>query len=355
MPNFDVIVVGSGPAGATAAIKCSRHGLNVLLVEKGPPYRHKPCGGVLPPVCGDLIEETVGKRLPSSVMSVPDSLGLCYVPPSGRSNGGTLKNYRLLNVNRDLFDQWLRSLAEGEGARIMYNTSLIEFKQSEPIRVVLINKKGDPIKAATRYLIGADGAFSRVSRRLYKSMSSTLHVYQEHLRAEGDLEDCFYAFFREAISPTYGYLIPKDSFYVVGLGASPHNSTNILGHVKRFKRWLVDEFAFSEISLMKKEAWSVPFGSVRAGVGNTILVGDAAGLCNPLSGEGVRFAMASGEAAGDAVEEVLGSGDDLSALYSGHIEQLARIVQRTHKFASNLSDEGREEFVENELNRITLS
>jgi len=355
MPNFDVIVVGSGPAGATAAIKCSRYGLNVLLVEKGPPYRHKPCGGVLPPVCGDLIEETVGKRLPSSVMSVPDSLGLCYVPPSGRSNGGILRNYRLLNVNRDLFDQWLRSLAEGEGARIMYNTSLIEFKQSKPIRVVLINKNVDPIKATTRYLIGADGAFSRVRRRLYKAGNSTLHVYQEHLRARGDLEDCFYAFFREEISPTYGYLIPKDGLYIVGLGVQPYNSINVLSQIKFFKRWLANEFAFSERSLEKREAWSVPFGSVRAGVGNTILVGDAAGLCNPLSGEGVRFAMASGEAAGDAVEEVLGSGDDLSALYSGHIEQLARIVQRTYIFASNLSDEGREEFVENELNRITLS
>ena len=108
MPDFDVTVIGGGPAGATAAISCARLGLKTLLVEKGQRNRHKTCGGVMPRVCSDLLEEELDITIPEHVMSNPSSLGLYYVPPSGRGNGGKLRNYSLLNVDRNAFDQWLR-------------------------------------------------------------------------------------------------------------------------------------------------------------------------------------------------------------------------------------------------------
>jgi flavin-dependent dehydrogenase len=91
MPNFDVVVVGGGPAGAVSALKCSELGLNVLLMERETSARHKPCGGILPPICADLVLETVGTGIPQNVMCSPNTLGLYYVPPSGRKNSGSVK------------------------------------------------------------------------------------------------------------------------------------------------------------------------------------------------------------------------------------------------------------------------
>lgn len=349
-----MIVVGGGPAGAASAMACARLGLDVLLVEGGDPDRHKPCGGVLPPVCADVIAETLGREIPLSVMCTPRDLGLFYVPPSGRDRGGIVRNYRLLNVNRDLLDRWLREAAEEEGVQVRYRTSLMDFERGEPIRVVLAKKGGRTMRAATRYLIGADGVHSTVRERLYGAEERIMHVLQEHWRAEGDLEDCFYAFFREEISPTYGYVIPKDGLLVVGVGVPPSRPNLISTRIHRFKAWLTEEFAFKPSAMVHREVWAIPHGFVCEGAGNVILVGDAAGLCNPLSGEGVRLAIMSGEAAGASVQEAITDGEPLAALYHEHIEPLAHLLRRTHDLVSSLTDEGREAFVQSELSRVSL-
>ncbi|MFQ6053394.1 MAG: NAD(P)/FAD-dependent oxidoreductase [Candidatus Bathyarchaeia archaeon] len=354
MVDFDAIVVGGGPAGATTAITCSKLGLEVLLVERGDVGRRKPCGGVLPPICADEISDAVGRGMPERVMCSPRELGLYYVPPSGMENGGRVRNYRLLNVNRDSLDQWLRDLAEEEGAQIRYETSFIGFKQLDRLQVVLGDKDGGTVKMTTRYLIGADGVYSRVRRQLYGAEDRFLHVMQEHLKAEGDFEDCFYAVFRGEISPTYGYIIPKDGLLVVGVGVPQPCSTSIFVYINRFKEWLTEEFAFKQTSLERREVWAIPYGFVRKGVGDVLLVGDAAGLCNPLSGEGVRLAIKSGEAAGNSILEAVQEGKAPSVFYNHHIEHRARFLRRIHRFASSLTDEGREAFVKSELSRVSL-
>ena len=355
MPDFDVIVVGGGPAGATAAISCSRLGLNVLLVERGNVDGRKPCGGVLPPICAEVISDALGREIPQRVMCSPRSLGLYYVPPSGRENGGTMRNYRLLNVNRDFFDRWLREVAGEEGVQIGYETSFMEFKPGQPVLVELNTRDGGTIRKTTRYLIGADGVHSKVRRQLYGAEHGILHVVQEHLVADGEFEDCFYACFSGAISPSYGYLIPKDDLFVIGAGFNGPLPDPISACLNPFKEWLAEEFAFQQREMRTREVWAIPYGFVCGGIGDIILVGDAAGLCNSLSGEGIRFAIRSGEAAGESVREAMTRGDALSAIYKNKIEPLARLTRKIHDFAVSLTDEGREEFVKSELKRISLS
>ncbi len=355
MSDFDVIVVGGGPAGTTAAISCSSLGLNVLLVERGNVDGHKPCGGVLPPISAEVISDALGRKIPQRVMSSPSSLGLYYMPPSGKENGGTVRNYRLLNVNRDLFDRWLREVAEEEGVQIWYETSFMGFKREEPIQVELAGKDGSPIRGTTRYLIGADGVHSRVRRQLYGTEHEILYVPQEHLEADGDFEDCFYACFRGAVSPTYGYLIPKDDLFVVGAGFTKPLPDPFSACLDPFKEWLAEEFAFQQGAVKRREVWAIPYGFVCKGVGDVILVGDAAGLCNSLSGEGVRHAIRSGEIAGASIREAMTIGETLAAVYKDNIDPLARLIRKTHDLTLNLTDEGREEFVKTELKRVSLS
>lgn len=352
MQNFDVVVVGGGPSGAASALKCSQLGFNTLLVEKGKSDRHKPCGGVIPTICINILGD-LGLKIPTDVMCSPPTVGLFYVPPSGRRNGGHVKNYSLLNVNRDRFDGWLRKAAEVSGARILHEAEFVNLERNGGINVS-IRTEGRVIKFSTRYLIGADGTFSVVRKQLYPNAGGeALTVLQECWLAEGDFGECFYAFFKGDITPTYGYVIPKDGLLIVGTGAPKGHHTPVSMYIRRFKEWLCREFAFNSISLERVEAAAIPYSSPICGEGNVILVGDAAGFCNPFSGEGIRLAIKSGIVAGEAVQQAERSHEALSSLYIPRVKSLTKFIRRTHEFAMGLTDDGREDFIRSELARIS--
>ncbi len=355
MTRFDVIVIGGGPAGAISALKCAKLGLSVLLIERGARGRHKPCGGVLPTACADIIFEELGKNVPQSTMCSPEKLGLYYVPPSGRKNGGNMRSHELLNINRDSFDQWLCALAEESGVKIWHDTEFLEMHQSETIQV-LVKRKEKIFKMTPRYFIGADGVYSRVRRQLYaKKRSETLPVLQEYWRAEGDFEDYFYFFLRGSVTPTYAYIFPKDGVFVVGIGIPKRQSLPISTSINYFKDWLFEEFNFKPLTLERRETWAIPYGFTLEGIDNVILVGDAAGFCKSFSGEGIRLAIESGIAAGDAIQEALVSDEFLAPIYKDQVEWISRLVHMTHEFVVSLTDEDREEFVKSELNRIPFN
>lgn len=355
MPDYDVIVVGGGPAGAVSALKCSRSNFNVLLVERGELGRHKPCGGILPKVCASLVSESLGINIPEDLMCSPPTLGLYYVPPSGRVNSGSLKNYRLISVYRDLFDRWLHQLAAESGVKIWYETEFLELRGSDPTQI-LMRKEGKIFTATATYVIGADGVYSRVRSQLYGRTGVNVEpIIQEYWKAEGDFEDCFYIFFRDDVSPASAYLIPKDDEYVIGVGSPQPNSMPLTTCLARFKKWLSEEFAFQPFSLSKREVWAIPYGLVFEGVGNTILVGDAAGFCNTLSGEGIRFAVESGVASHDAILDAILDKRPLAAVYGEYVEELTSFVHSIHQFTTSLTDESKEEFVSSELDRISFN
>lgn len=354
MTFFDVIVVGAGPAGAVSALKCAKQGYNTLLLERERLPRHKPCGGIIPILCADLLEEEFGLKIPPEVMCSPKMLGLFYVPPSGRKNSGSLKNYRLFNINRDLFDQWLCRVAEGSGVQVLYGAEFLEFQKSEVIKV-LVKDRENMIELKSRYLIGADGVFSKVRKQLYPDLEwKTLTVLQEYWRAKGDFDEYFYAFFKEDITPYYAYLIPKNGFFVIGTGVPRGYPISIPRCLNRFKKWLRQEFAFEPVALERKEIGAIPYHSLCNGEGNVILVGDAAGFCNPFSGEGIRLAIESGIAASEAMKQAEHSGGLLSSLYARRIEGLKEFIRRVYEFSIALTDKEREKFVTSELKRVSL-
>jgi flavin-dependent dehydrogenase len=353
MRNPHVVVVGGGPAGAISALKCSQLGFNTLLVEKGTRTRHKPCGGVLPSICIDILDD-LGLRIPAEVMSSPPTIGLFYVPPSGRGNGGNVTNYRLLNVNRDRFDDWLRKSAETSGAKVLHEAEFLEFKKNQEIKL-LVQVGGNTIQLSTEYLIGADGTFSALKRQLYPSMCvDYLTILQEHWLAKGEFGEDFYAFFRGDITPAYSYVIPKDGALVVGTGVPCGHHTPAQDCIDRFKEWLRTEFAFKPIRLEKREAAAIPYNLPICGEGNVILVGDAAAFCNHLSGEGVRLAIESGIACADAVVQAEGHREPLSLSYAPRVQSLIEFIHRTHEFAVGMTDDRREQFVKSELARTSL-
>ncbi|MHA1768533.1 MAG: NAD(P)/FAD-dependent oxidoreductase [Candidatus Thorarchaeota archaeon] len=350
MKKYDVIVVGGGPGGSATAIGCASAGMDVLLIEKGPKNREKPCGGVLPLVAPETIEDIVGDTIPDDVREEPSELGLYYVPPSGRANGGRVRNYKIHNVNRGLFDQWLRDLSEDSGVDVRHETTLTSVKTTVDHQAT-IRTGTESFSVTSTFLVGADGVRSLVRRILFPDLKAPpMIVEQEHWRAEADIEDCFYGFFRGDVSDSYAYLIPKADSVIIGLGVVPHSVPNVVERIDRFRQWLVQDFEFIGRERIKREMWSIPFGYFVPGRERVLLVGDAAGLCNPLSGEGIRLAVESGEAASNAIIQSDYTDDPLPR-YVRNISGLAGMIEELNRFVRSLDDDGREEFVRNEIER----
>lgn len=341
MKDFDVIVVGGGPAGSTSALECAKLGLRVLLVEKERRGRNKPCGGLLSQACVDAIQDRLRLKIPQSVTSFPETLGLHIIPPSGLKNAERFQACRFLNVRRALFDEWLLQSAEGGGALVWYNSRFMDFQEGERIKV-LVMAEGREIELKTCFLIGADGVHSKVRRRLYpRSIMKKIRILQNHREFEGDIADFFCMVFAEKFSPFYSYFIPKDGSLIVGTGG--HRS---LDRLKRFEGLVEKEFGLKLGRLLKTEVGFIPFACEGIGLGRVILVGDAGGFCSTFSGEGIRFAIESGIAASQAIQDLLHEGGNLALAYANYCEWIVQYMQRNRQLAEDLStDEKRENYV----------
>jgi len=348
--GYDVIVVGGGPGGATAAMCCARSGLRVLLLEKMARGRHKVCGGVLPLVTPDVIEQIVEASIPSEVMAEPPQLGLIYVPPSGKANGGRLPGYTVYSIDRDSFDMWMVDLAREAGANVLFSTRFISLHQGDGISV-RAESKGKRLSFQSEFLIGADGVMSTVRKCLFPDpVSSSMVVGQETWEGIGDCTSDFYTLLSRNISPASSYLIPKNGRAIIGTGVLPRLEPSITVALRKLRTWLSEESIFVAKKLTMQERGAIPFGHITHGKGNVILVGDAAGLCNPLSGEGIRLAVESGEAASSSIGKC---SEDRGALedYTESMSGLSAMIRELHDFVIRSDDAAREEFVRTELTR----
>jgi len=241
-------------------------------------------------------------------------------------------------------------VARNAGVEISYDSKFLDFITPN---VVKYETSDGEVQAKCRYLVGADGVRSRVRRCIMPDFeTSTLIVGQEYWRNDKshDIENCFYGFFRDDISIAYAYVIPKGNDIVIGLGVPQKSSPNISETLDIFRRWLAEEFAFTPSKQTAKEVWSIPFGYFAPGVGNTLLVGDAAGLCNPLSGEGIRLGIESGEAACTAILAGI-EGKDAVSIYKREVDGIAKMVSSLHDMITSWDNPDRELFVKDELSR----
>jgi len=304
---FDAVVVGGGPAGATAASELAWAGRSVLLLDKA--GRIKPCGGAIPP---RLIRD----------FAIPERL-ICariraarMVAPSHRTVDMPIDGGYVGMVDREVFDEFLRERAAlsgavrrtgvfqrisrdgGDGAQVHYRTA------------------AGPATVRARLVIGADGALSQVARQeVNPNGPACVFAYHEIVRVppasrtqpqpfDGSRCDVVYD---GAISPDfYGWVFPHGGTASIGSGSAQKGFA-----LRRSVAALRAAAGLGEAETVRREGAPIPMKPLgRWDNGrDVVLAGDAAGVVAPASGEGIYYAMVGGQLAAEAGAAFLETGE----------------------------------------------
>ena len=310
---FDVAVVGGGPAGATCAAFCASAGLRVVLLEREMFPREKVCGDCLNPSCwpvlGQLDVTERVRALPHGRLERVE-----FIAIGGRTVSVDLPEGAEIAVKRSLFDQVLMARAAETGA---------EVRQMTTVRQIMIERDAWQIVANdetlhARVIIAADGRNSTVARRIgaLPSASKERVGLQTHIPLPSDFGDrVVLQFLPEGYS---GQAPVGDGQLNVCLVAKPPQ-------LDALKSWAAERFGIAQdhtwrtITPLRRDPVTPAYGRL-------LFVGDAARVVEPFTGEGIYYALRSGELAADAAIALTRGGDERAAgaTYAAAHEQLYR-------------------------------
>ena len=322
----DVIVVGAGPSGSTTAYYLAQAGLDVLLLEKSRFPREKVCGDGLTPravkalvAMGVPISEEDGWLRNKGLRVISSGMRLELPWPDLTTYPG----YGLVRTRMD-FDQRLAQRAQHAGARLIEGVNVtgpvLDDRTGRIIGVTARPDGGQQQVYRARLVIAADGNSSRLSvsmglrKRDDRPIGVAVRAYYTSPRTDDDyLESWLDLWDQDRLLPGYGWIFGMgDGTSNIGLGLL--NTSTAFGHTDYhalLHRWLAGmpaEWGFTEenrVGPVRGAALPMAFNRTPHYTNGLLLVGDAAGMVNPFNGEGIAYAMESGEIAARVVTQAL--------------------------------------------------
>tara|TARA_B100001996_G_scaffold115004_1_gene87014 strand:- start:689 stop:1909 length:1221 start_codon:yes stop_codon:yes gene_type:complete len=299
--DFDIIVIGGGPAGAATAIQAARGGASVAIFEKAPIGRDKVCGdGLTPRAIGALQE------LDIDLEGIHKITGLRMIAGKTRRelkwpSGGSFPPYGAVWTRKEL-DSHLLETASQSGAKIFYQSeALPDFVDNKVIGVTSGSEKW-----TSKLVVAASGAPGKVARMLGTERKAdepygiAIRTYVESPRHGDEYLEASLAM-RDSNGtpiPGYGWMFPTGNGTVnLGVGAlstmKGFRKLNLNTLCDVYRDMIADEWDVGPY-LEKPRAWRLPMTSQKRHGSGWVAVGDAAGLINPMNGEGIDYSLESG-------------------------------------------------------------
>jgi geranylgeranyl diphosphate/geranylgeranyl-bacteriochlorophyllide a reductase len=345
-----VAVVGSGPAGSSAAEVCAKAGFETYLLEKNL-NNSKPCGGAIP-LCMvsefDLPESIIDRRVRNMTMISPSNFAVDISLPNQAEYIGMCR--------REILDGFMRERAAKLGAKLIHGT-FTELKVGKPNKLEYRDPEGKTHTIEADVVIAADGFHSKIAKTIDAGEVPYAIAFQERIELPPEkmayYEDRAEMYLGLDVSPDfYAWIFPKSNHVAVGTGTMSPNKDGIRKMQKALRERAGDKIAGGKI--IKIEAHPLPERSrPRRVVGQVMLVGDAAGYVTKSSGEGIYFAAKSGRMAAEMVVEAAEGGKvPTEAQLKEYVRRWDKQYGLTYKVLSILqdvfyrSDASREAFVE---------
>ena len=274
---YDVIVIGSGPAGSSAAKTLADMGYRVLIVERFKLPRYKSCSGVLIKKSMTEVERYFGEKTPDFVKCLPkDNRGMIFTNDAG-------EEYRFeqegVNVWRSSFDNWLVNKAVDSGAELFDGVSAVSSETCEDGVLVALKRGEETFVEEAKYVIDAEGVTGLFKRSLIGRDKDFVTTFQTYVKGSIELDHhYFYAYLQPELSEYDAWFNVKDGMLVLGVAALDRN--RIPTYYKNFINYMTSRHGLIIEEELKKDTWIMPRikegCKIEHGVGRVLFAGETA-------------------------------------------------------------------------------
>ncbi len=329
---YDVIVIGGGPAGSSAARKASSLSLKTLLVEKENFPRYKPCGGVV----SDVALSYLDFQIPYTITE-KEIRGIRVIYKGQKFEKYASQRIGIL-VDRRVFDDYLLKMAGRSGAEIITGEKAVDFTDEED-RVIITTERGE-YKA--QFLIIAEGAHGNLQYKVKDrpkkneyALSFVVEIKEDDEKINGHLDNIIEVH-TGVIKMGFGWMFPHRGYYSVGIAGLAKHMDNPKKKINEF----LDLLGFPGRHPITSHL--IPTGGIKRKLttSRVVVIGDAAGFVDSFYGEGISYAIRSGQIASATISKIMERGssvtlDDYSSRVKSEFEMNLKYSLMMSKFTNS--------------------
>ena len=294
---YDLLIVGGGPSGSSAGRLAGQKGLKTLLIEKETFPRYKPCGGALSEQalsCLDFpLPESIRER---EVFGVRMHFKGTVIESYKKSRMATM-------VTRSALDSYLLEKGKEAGIEVKTGEKVLDYREKDSFVEIYTNEQ---IYRAKFVIIG-EGSQGKLKSKIRKidakgeyGICIVTEVEEENEKIDKYMPGAIEIHF-DVMDMGYRWIFPHENYYSVGIGAF----ANKLSDPKRVMREFLKKNGFN--GNYRLRGHTIPAGGIKRNVigSRVVLIGDAAGFVDPFAGEGIAYAIRSGQIAVEVIAEIV--------------------------------------------------